>query len=341
MASVSTLVPGRDARDPWGFGLSSGDEMVVIDRLAPLDEVVTPDDPRDAAAMHSAGSAATATDDAMVPAPLETLSAGAARAAAAIRLPFSPERIGILALFAAVIIAQAFYIGLTLTGEASGRTGVGDIVISSHPSGATVTVDGRAYGVTPLVATIDAGAHHVEIAGGAAVPARFDLSVPAGQRITRHVALELSAPAATTATPAAASAPVATGTLHVDASGAPARVAIDGVDAGDAPLTRQGLGVGTHEVSVRYTHGGVAMHRTVTLTAGTTTDLVTAPPAASTAPSGPVSGWIQLETPFDVQVIENGQVVGTSASDRLMLAAGSHRLELANAALGYRALTTV
>ena len=55
----------------------------------------------------------------------------------------------------AVIVAQAFYIGFSLTGEASARPDVGEAVVSSHPTGAQVRVDGRLQGTTPLVMPLD------------------------------------------------------------------------------------------------------------------------------------------------------------------------------------------
>jgi hypothetical protein len=56
-----------------------------------------------------------------------------------------------------------------------------------------------------------------------------------------------------------------------------------------------------------------------------------------TAPQGvPVSGWISVAAPAEVEILEGGQRLGTSQTDRIMVAAGRHELELVNAALGYR-----
>jgi hypothetical protein len=38
-------------------------------------------------------------------------------------------------------------------------------------------------------------------------------------------------------------------------------------------------------------------------------------------------GWISLKTPFPVQVLEGGRVVGTSEIDRIMLSPGNHELD--------------
>ena len=61
-----------------------------------------------------------------------------------------------------------------------------------------------------------------------------------------------------------------------------------------------------------------------------------------TAPEGvPVSGWIAIAAPVDVQIFENERLLGSNRSDRIMVAVGRHELDVANEALGYRATRTV
>ena len=59
------------------------------------------------------------------------------------------------------------------------------------------------------------------------------------------------------------------------------------------------------------------------------------------ADGAPVSGWIAVTAPADVQVFENKRLLGTSQSDRLMVSAGRHDIEIVNETLGYRAARTV
>jgi hypothetical protein len=60
------------------------------------------------------------------------------------------------------------------------------------------------------------------------------------------------------------------------------------------------------------------------------------------APEGaPVSGWISVNAPADVQIFEGGRLVGSSQSERLMVSAGRHDFEIVNDVLGYRANRTV
>jgi hypothetical protein len=59
------------------------------------------------------------------------------------------------------------------------------------------------------------------------------------------------------------------------------------------------------------------------------------------APGAPVSGWVSVDAPVEVQVFEDGRLLGTSQTDRIMVAAGRHELELANETLSYRATRVV
>ena len=78
--------------------------------------------------------------------------------------------------------------------------------------------------------------------------------------------------------------------------------------------------------------------QTVTVTAATTASLVV---PLSAGESAPLSGWVAVSAPVDVQIFENKQLLGTSQSDRLMVSAGRHELEIVNQTLGYRVMKTV
>lgn len=335
MASVSTLAPARDGHDPWGFGLTAADDVVCLDRLRPLDEVA---DPADVAAAFPGARPWRA---ALVPAPVANAAfdavpvadatpavaaeAPSSRPASVLRLPFSPERAGVMALFASVIIAQAFYIGVSLTAEATARPGVGQAVLSSHPSGATVTVDGTAYGVTPLVATLDAGTHRVEVVGADGARAALSLRIQPGEQVTHHVAL-----AAPVAAPVAAPA---TGALRVDTAGTAAQVFVDDALVGAAPALREGLSAGTHQVTVQFANGK-RLQRTVAVTAGERVALLAEAPMAAAVPAAVATGALRVQAPFDLQVFEGERLLGTNAAP-VSLPAGTHTLTLVNTALGF------
>ena len=140
--------------------------------------------------------------------------------------------------------------------------------------------------------------------------------------------------------------PLATLTVESNPSGVP--VYIDGVERGLTP-TRVTLAPGAHILELRR---GVPRVIPLTLTAGAEvsqylefaeTPLPDAaqveaeqPNPAETAPAAPLAGWISAKLPFVVEIHERGRLLGTTESDRIMLAAGAHELELVNATLGYR-----
>jgi hypothetical protein len=62
---------------------------------------------------------------------------------------------------------------------------------------------------------------------------------------------------------------------------------------------------------------------------------------AAAAPPAPVAGWVSLKSPFTIEIYEQGRLLGTSDSERVMLAAGRHDLELVNEPLGLRMTRTI
>jgi hypothetical protein len=56
-------------------------------------------------------------------------------------------------------------------------------------------------------------------------------------------------------------------------------------------------------------------------------------PADTAAMAG---GWLAVSAPVVMQLRESGKVIGTTESDRVMLTAGEHDVEIVNEALGYR-----
>jgi len=288
MMPATTTIEPPDQLDPWGFGVTDADRPVLIAWREPLDEPVDDKDALDLPGppLLTRGGELPQAAVPLLPAPARSPAfigplAASPADRALLRLPFPADRIGLMALFAAVIVAQAFYIGVSLTGEASAR-----------PAGVVP--------VTPL---------------------------------------PVVAPVAHVKATAEATLPPAVGLLKIDTGTAAADVSVDGATAGKTPLAITGLAAGAHTVRVRFS-GGAVVDRAITVAAGETVALVIEPPPARpVAPAGPASGWVRIAMPFDVQVFENGQLVDTSASERIMVPAGGHVLELVNTALGYRAIT--
>jgi len=149
--------------------------------------------------------------------------------------------------------------------------------------------------------------------------------------------------------------PPSTGRLTVDTRPSGADVMIDGERRGTAPVSLS-LPAGSHTLIVR----GVGDERTLTVQIAANSALTEhielttrekervaaappPPPPTRTAPalqkdtsSAPIGGWVALTAPFEVQVMERNEVVGTSATAKFMLASGRHDVVLSNDALGYR-----
>jgi hypothetical protein len=246
--------------------------------------------------------------------------ATAARERASARPRGWPSRaISIVPIVLALIVAGSGLLGWRMVSSAGAESGT--LVVQSSPAGVDVYVDGEHRGVTPARLTVTAGSHILELRGHG-VPRVIPLQVPAGGQVSQY--LEFAD------TPR-------TGMLVVHSQPAGARVTVDGVARGTAPLTIEGLEPGTREVVLQNDRG--RSRHTVEILAGTTASLVA--PVVTPAASGPVSGWIAVTAPFLVEIFEDGRLVGTTETDRLMLTAGRHVLEFVNRTLGYRETQTV
>jgi hypothetical protein len=128
----------------------------------------------------------------------------------------------------------------------------------------------------------------------------------------------------------------ASGQLLVRSDPPGAKVSVDGESHGVSPVTVDGLAPGTHVVSLENDLG--AVKENVQIEAGATASLV----VPMSAPKGaPVSGWLTVDSPGDVQLFEGQQLLGSNKVDRIMLPIGRHDLDIVNDALGYRTSKTV
>ena len=197
----------------------------------------------------------------------------------------------------------------------------GTLVMNTTPPGAKLFVDGVERGVTPVTVALKPGSHSIEVRGDGQ-PRLMPIIVTAGAQVTQY--LELPKIAA------------ALGQLHVRTEPAGARVSVDGAARGTSPLTIADLTPGEHAVQLESDLGSVK--QVVTIEAGNTASLM----VPLGAPEGaPVSGWIALSAPAEVQLFENKRLIGTNQSERLMVSAGRHEIEIINETLGYRAVRTI
>jgi len=199
----------------------------------------------------------------------------------------------------------------------------GTVVFTTNPPGAQVVVDGQVRGVTPITLTIESGPHKVDLHGSNGSKT-IPVSIAPGTQIAQYIELPHAAPAAEV------------GQLQIRTEPAGAKVAVDGVGRGNAPITVADLAPGEHIVLLESDLG--SMKQTVTIEAGVTASLVV--PMA--APEGaPVSGWIAVNSPVEMQLLEKDHLIGTSRTDRLMVAAGRHEIDIVNDEIGYRTTRNV
>ena len=192
----------------------------------------------------------------------------------------------------------------------------GNLTIETRPAGSEVLVDGERRGATPLKLALAPGAHTV-IIRSASDERVVPLTMTAGADITQYFEMKTAEPA-----------PIV-GRLSVVTDPPGARVTVDGKARGTSPITVADLTAEDHKVTV--TSEGGLVERVVTVAAGSTASVMFSLPKAS----GPVGGWLSISAPFDVEIVEHEDVLGTSGTSRIMLAAGRHDIVLANRSLGF------
>ena len=235
------------------------------------------------------------------------------------RLPLA-----VIALCASVVAGWFIWQTWTATPAVSAplSAATGTAEFNSNPEGSSVAIDGAARGVTPLRVALPAGTHSITFTNGSA-SRTLPITITPGGTVSQYIEL--------------ATAPVAPGgRLEIGSEPSGALVSIDGVAKGRTPLMVADVTPGQYLVTVSA--GGNAVNRTVDVTAGTTSTVVfsVAPSASAGA-----AGWLSIQSPVDMDILEDGRVLGNTRMDRLMLPVGSHRLELANAGLEFTAARTV
>ena len=129
---------------------------------------------------------------------------------------------------------------------------VGRVLVRSTPSGARVTVDGVAKGVTPVaLRDLAMGARNIVVASRGYIPVTRRV-VLTSARPSRSLDVRLAAEATAPprpSTPATLGKPVsATGALSIDSRPAGAAVTIDGRPSGTTPLTINDLAPGEYRI---------------------------------------------------------------------------------------------
>jgi serine/threonine protein kinase len=234
-----------------------------------------------------------------------------------------------MAAIAVVLIALAgggyLASGLLTSDATSPSASTGTLVITTNPEGVEAVVDGESRGVTPLTVTLSAGSHVVELRGGGE-PRTIPVTITAGTQASQYIELQKAAPGPRTIV----------GQLQVRTEPAGARVTVDGTPRGVSPMIVPDLEPGEHTVVLESDLGSVK--QTVTIESGATASLLVPLGGSSGAPG---AGWVAVSAPVDVQIYESGRLLGTNLSERIMVSAGRHDIEIVNDTLGYRLTRTL
>jgi len=129
--------------------------------------------------------------------------------------------------------------------------------------------------------------------------------------------------------PAGGADGAATGGLDITSEPSGARVTIDGTDYGVTPLAVPDLPVGRHTVRLESDAG--TLERSVQVEAGVTSSMV----------ESIYAGFVAVFAPVQLELLQEGRRIGTTEDGRLMLAPGTHRIQLVNERLAYRAEVTL
>jgi hypothetical protein len=190
------------------------------------------------------------------------------------------------------------------------------LTVETQPPGAAVMIDGMVFGVTPITVSLNPGAHSMTV-GGKGDERVVPLNIGPGAQISQYFELKPSAPIAATG-------------LSVVTDPPGARISVDGRARGNAPLTISDLEAGEYRVTATSERGSA--ERTVRVEEGAVASLVFSMPKVAAS----LGGWISVMAPFDVDILENAEVIGTGNIAKMMLTAGRHDIVLVNRALDYR-----
>ena len=227
---------------------------------------------------------------------------------------------------AGVVMLIAVTTGVTMMGRrtptaAAPAPSTGTLEIGTNPDNVPVLIDGTERGMTPLTVTLSAGAHVIELVNGTD-RRKVPVTMKAGAHVSHFIELPKVAEGI--------------GDLQVRTDPSKATVRVDGKVYGRTPVTVKGLTAGLHKVVLENESGSFSDD--VLIEPGATASLVV---PMSKPQGGTTSGWIAITAPADLQVFESGRLVGSSRTDRIMVAVGRHELEFVNETLGYRAVRTV
>ena len=198
----------------------------------------------------------------------------------------------------------------------------GSVKIVSEPGPAAVFIDGNATGTTPVTLKLRPGVHRLLVRQGNQSQ-EVAVTVDENASVVHHFRWSGDG-----------SKVASTGSLRVITDGDPASVTIDTQRRGSTPLTVSNLDAGDHDVVL--VHNGTTYRQKIRVDAGGTASVVLVGGSG-----GPRSGWVSAPAAIPLEIREGGKLVGSTASERILMPAGEHALEFVDASLGFRVAKTV
>lgn len=225
----------------------------------------------------------------------------------------------IVAIAVAGIAAGA--VGVVAYQQRFARSRSAILTIETVPSGLDVTIDGENRGVTPLTLALPPRAYEA-VVGSGSDRRIIKATLAAGAAMVQRLEL--------TASPTSSEG--TRGVIRVDTVPSTLAVKIDGVERGVSPLTLDNVTPGEHDVALASGHE--SLHRKVTVHAGETLSLLLT--AGVPGQASVSAGWVSVvDTPVPLQIREEGRLIGSTESERLLMAAGSHTLDFVNPDVGF------
>ena len=240
---------------------------------------------------------------------------------AADRRSVSPKLVRVALIISAVAVVAAIgtvaFQRYPLLQKTAKEPRPGNLTINTRPIDAEVLIDGTRRGTTPLTLSLAPGTHTITVrnAGDERI---VPLTIASGAEVSHYFEMKPAEPS------------VVVGRVSVVTDPPGVRVSVDGKARGTSPITVTDLTPADHKVTVTSDTGSA--ERTITVTAGGTSSVMFSLPKVS----GPVGGWLAITAPFDIEVVEHDDVIGTGGTSKIMLAAGRHDITLLNRSLGYQ-----
>jgi hypothetical protein len=216
-------------------------------------------------------------------------------------------RLLVIAVLAGVATTAALYAPYLWTVAYNAFRTYGRVTIESNPPGALITVDGQVRGHTPAALRLQPGKHLVEVQTGGSAKTRT-IDVQARAELTETFTLPEAG---------------ARGGFRITTYPSPGRITIDGKFRGEAPLKVTDLTPGTHTLVVETKLG--TQEQDVVVQSGAVLQLAV-----------PTASWVKVNTSIGLDVVEDGRVLGNTASGPVLIRPGRHPLEFANKELGLK-----